>query len=230
MLKLKAACDARAEYAQESLMDQIAWIFTSDKSISEKIGNLIYSIQDLDEDGIKALESTHIDFKMQNFQNTQKLMAFSGQAVDYVMNNCKKYEGKSYALLEKDREEIEQEVDSAYSSFTSSHNVDEILKLLKGDMVVADKTYAELGFTHSNLMTLSKEFKDTQAGRLSRMKKMKFISNCVAVTPSEFQLKVVHEAAHKFAKLLGIAIDSYKYVDKFLFFTYRKLDKQGLIK
>lgn len=227
--KLRASCEDKIEYGTESLMDRIAYFFTSDKSVSEKIGNLLYHLEKLDEDQIKALESTHIDFKMQTFANVQKIMSFSNQAVDYVVANTRKYENKSYALLENERDELRQEIDSAYSSFISSHNKDEITGLLSGKGIVADKTYAALGFTHQNLITVAKEFKDNQSGRLPKLKKMKFISNVLAVTPKNFQLKVIHEASYKFAALLGTAIDSYKYVDRFLFYTYRRLQKQKVI-
>ncbi len=101
--------------------------------------------------------------------------------------------------------------------------------MLRNDGLVKNKTYAQLGFTHEHLITVAKEFKDNQSGRLSRLKKMKFISNVVARKPENYQLKVIHEAAYKFAKLLGTAIDSYKYVDKFLFYTYKELKRQKLV-
>lgn len=230
-LKLKAECEDRMIVpAEESLWDKIEYLFTSDKSISEKIGNMIYQLGKLEEDDVRALESTHVKFKMQNFATVQKMMSFSGQAVDFVVSNTRKFENKAYALLENEREEIQQEIESAYSSFASSHDVSEMTELLSNSGVVKDKTYAQLGYTHTNLLTVAKEFKDNQSGRLTRMKKMKFISNVVARTPSNFQLKVIHEAAFKFAKLMSVAIDTYKYVDKFLFYTYKELCRKEIIK
>lgn len=228
--KLQAECEGKIAYAQESLWDKICYMFSSDKSISEKIGDMLYQMGNMDEEQQKALESTKIDYKMQTFQNVQKMMGFSGQAVDFVVANTRKYEGKSYALLENEREEMQQEIDSEYSSFVSSHNRDEIIKMVKNDGVVADKTYAQLGFVHNNLLTVAKEFKDNQSGRLTRMKKMKFISQCLATRPQNFQMKVVHEASYRFAQLLDTAISSYKYVDRFLYLTYKELERQKIIK
>lgn len=229
MFRMQSKALDKIQCGEESLMDRIAYMFTSDKSISEKIGDMLYAMSKMDEDEKKALESTHIDFKMQTYSNVQKLMAFSGAAVDFVVSNVKRYEGKSYALLENERDEIRQEIDSACSSFNSSHDRNAINKILDDKALVDDKTYAVLGFHFDNLYSLTKEFKDSQSGRLSRMKKMKFISEVVAVTPENFQLKVVHQASKSFAKLLDQAIDCYKYVDRFLFYTYRKLEKQGII-
>ena len=68
-----------------NIKDNLAYMFTSDSSIAEKIGNMCYWLDKMDEDQQKALESVHVEFKMQNFVNTQIIMRFSGEAVDFCV-------------------------------------------------------------------------------------------------------------------------------------------------
>lgn len=215
--------------AQEGLWDNIVYFFTTDKSISEKIGNMLYQMSKLDEDEKRALESTHIDYKMSSCADLRKVMAFSGQAVDFVVAKCQKYEGKSYALIENDRNEMQEEIESEVSSFKSSHDFSEIGNIVKNIEAQDHKTYATLGYTFNNLYDIAKQFKDAQSGRLARMKKMKFISNVLGHKPKDGALRICHAASIDMVNLLNFAMTCYKYVDKFLFMTYREMEKQKMI-
>ena len=93
----------------------------------------------------------------------------------------------------------------------------------------ANKTYATLGYTFNNLYDIAKQFKDAQAGRLSRLKKMKFISTVLGYKPKDGAIKIVHAASIDMANILNFAMTCYKYVDRFLFTTYREMEKQKLI-
>ena len=231
MLKLSSLVLDNPEYspAQEGLWDNIVYFFTTDKSICEKIGNMLYTMGKMEEDEKRALESTHIDYKMATCANLKKVMAFSGQAVDFVVSKCSKYEGKSYALLEDDREEMQQEIESEVSSFKASHDIKEVGNIIKNVDAQENKTYATLGYTFNNLYDVAKQFKDSQSGRLARMKKMKFISTVLGYKPKDGALKMVHAACIDMSNLLNFSMDCYKYIDKFLFMTYREMEKQKMI-
>lgn len=230
MFKLSASCSNRYSVAYESLMDHIQYLITSDRSIAEKIGNMLYQMQKMDEDQKKALESLKIPFKMAKCEEVKKVMSYSASAVDFVMEKTRKYESKSYALLDEERDEIKQEVEAAASSFESQHDFKEIHYIMSGEEAEKDKTYAVMGFTFDNLVSLAKEFKDNQAGRLTRMRKMKFINTVAAHgTKDDGHVHVVNKACWRFVQLLNRAMDCYTYVNKFLFFTYKELLRQKLI-
>lgn len=215
--------------AQEGLWDNIVYFFTTDKSVATMIGNMLYQMGKMEEDEKRALESTHIDYKMASCSDLRKVMAFSGSAVDFVVSKCQKYEGKSYALLEDDRKQMQEEIESEVSSFKASHDFSAIGGIVKNVNSQANKTYATLGYTFDNLYDVAKQFKDAQSGRLARMKKMKFISNVLGFKPKDGALRVVHAASIDMANILNFAMTCYKYTDKFLFMTYREMERQKLI-
>lgn len=215
--------------SMEGLMDKIAYFFTSDKSISEKIGNMLFQLGKMDEDDRKKIDALHIDYKMQSYDNTRKILSFSGEAVDFVVSHTAKFESKSYVVMENERDAIRDEINSMVTSFNASHDREAILKLMKTGPDVADRTYSALGFHFNNLYAVANEFKTSQSGRLSRMKKMKFIANVVARKPEHGTIAVIHSASIGLANIIDEAMECYKYVDKFLFYTYRILEKQGLI-
>lgn len=215
--------------AQEGSWDNIVYFFTTDKSVATMIGNMLYQMGKMDDDEKRAIESTHIDYKMASCSDLRKIMAFSGSAVDFVMAKCQKYEGKSYALLEDDRRQMQEEIESEVSSFRASYDFAAIGDIVKNVNAQANKTYATLGYTFNNLYDVAKQFKDAQSGRLARMKKMKFISNVLGYKPKDGALKVVHAASIDMSNVLNFVMTCYKYTDKFLFMTYRELERQKLI-
>lgn len=216
--------------SMEGLMDRIAYFFTSDKSISEKIGNMLHLMSKMDEDTKKQIEALHIDYKMQSYENTKKILNFSGEAVDFVVSHTSKFESKSYAVMEDERNAIRAEIESMVSSFNASHDREAILKLMKTGPDLKERTYAALGFNFGNLFGVANEFKNSQSGRLSRMRKMKFIANVVARKPEHGTIAIIHSASIGLANIIDEAMACYKYVDKFLFYTYRLLEKQKIIK
>ena len=215
--------------AQEGLWDNIVYFFTTDKSVATMIGNMLYQMGKMDDDEKRAVESTHIDYKMATCADLRKVLAFSGAAIDFVMAKCQKYEGKSYVLLEEDHQEMQEEIESEVSSFKSSHDISDIGDIVRNVNAQANKTYATLGYTFNNLYDIAKQFKDAQAGRLARMKKMKFISTVLGYKPKDGAIKLVHAASIDMANILNFAMTCYKYVDRFLFTTYREMEKQKLI-
>jgi len=231
MFKLKADCDERYGGSTESLWDHIQYLVTSDKSIAEKIGNMLYQMQQMDEDQKKALESIKIPFKMAKCQEIKKVMAYSESAVDFVMEKTRKYENKAYVSLAEEKDQIKSEVESAASSFESQHNFEDVSYVLRGEEAESDKTYAVMGYTFDNLYGLAKQFKDNQAGRLTRMRKMKFINYMASHgTKEDGHVHVVNKACMRFVKLLNGAMECYSYVNKFLFFTYKELLRNDLIR
>lgn len=214
-----------------NIKDSIAYMFTSDSSIAEKIGNMCYWLDKMDEDQQKELESVHVEFKMQNFVNTQIIMRFSGEAVDFCVKNLSKYESKEYFSNDEERKEITEEMEGICNQFESSHNRNLIAGLMiqPGWTGKGDPTFAQLGFTHDHLMTVAKEFKNDQAGRLGKLRKMKWIADITGVEGRNGKWEIVNVAARNFGVILKDAIKSYKYVDKFLFFAYREMKRQKII-
>ena len=214
-----------------NIKDSLAYMFTSDSSIAEKIGNMCYWLDKMDEDQQKALESVHVEFKMQNFVNTQIIMRFSGEAVDFCVKNLSKYESKEYFSNDEERKEITEEMEGICNQFESSHNRNLIAGLMvqPGWTGKGDPTFAQLGFTHDHLMTVAKEFKNDQAGRLGKLRKMKWIADITGVEGKNGKWEIVNVAARNFGVILKDAIKSYKYVDKFLFFAYREMKRQKII-
>lgn len=214
-----------------NIKDSLAYMFTSDSSIAEKIGNMCYWLDKMDEDQQKELESVHVEFKMQNFVNTQIIMRFSGEAVDFCVKNLSKYESKEYFSNDEERKEITEEMEWICNQFESSHNRNLIAGLMiqPGWTGKGDPTFAQLGFTHDHLMTVAKEFKNDQAGRLGKLRKMKWIADITGVEGKNGKWEIVNVAARNFGVILKDAIKSYKYVDKFLFFAYREMKRQKII-
>ena len=214
-----------------NIKDSLAYMFTSDSSIAEKIGNMCYWLDKMDEDQQKELESVHVEFKMQNFVNTQIIMRFSGEAVDFCVKNLSKYESKEYFSNDEERKEITEEMEGICNQFESSHNRNLIAGLMiqPGWTGKGDPTFAQLGFTHDHLMTVAKEFKNDQAGRIGKLRKMKWIADITGVEGKNGKWEIVNVAARNFGVILKDAIKSYKYVDKFLFFAYREMKRQKII-
>lgn len=225
-----AAADKYNNASCEGLLDHIQYMITSDKSISEKIGNMLYQMQKMDEDDKKKVESISIPFKMAKLDDVKKLMDFSKQAVEFVMEKCRKYESKSYSSIAEERQEMQQEVEAAAAQFEGSHDIKEIHYILSNEEAEKDKTYAVQGYTFDNLYLVAKAFKDAQTGYLTRMRKMKFITTILAHGfTNDGHVKVANTASWKFTKLLNRAMDCYTYVNKFLFFTYKELLRNKLI-
>ena len=224
-----------AEVSEEGLWsfitDSISYIFTSDSSVAEKLGNMCYWLDKMDEDQIKAFEATKVDRKTQTYQNMETIMRFSGEAVDFCIRNLGKYEGKGYALNDDQRKEINEEMEGVCQQFESSHNRNEIAGMIESEGApgVKEPTYATLGFTHEHIQTLAKQFKNDQAGRLNKLRKMKFIATVTGVTPKGGKWEIVNLAARNFGVILKDAIKSYKYVDKFLYCTYQEMRRQKII-
>lgn len=231
-LKLSSSVvDRIADPACEGLWDHIQYLITSDKSIAEKIGNMMYQMQQMDDDKKKALESLKIPFKMEKIEKVKLIMEYSRTAVDFVVEKVRKYEDKAYVTLEDEKNQIKNEVDSAAASFESQHNSEDIIDVLNNETAEKDKTYAVMGFTFDNLYSLAKEFKDNQAGRLTKMRKMKFINYMAAHgTKNDGHVHVINKACMQFVKLLNRAMDCYSYVNKFLFFTYKEMLRNDLIR
>ena len=215
-----------------NITDGLAYMLTSDSSCAEKLGNMLYWMDKMDEDQIKELEATTVGFTMQNYTNTETIMRFSGDAVDFCVKNLSKYESKGYAVMDDERKEIDQEMEGVCAQFEASHNRNLIAGLIQkqGYNGKGDPTMANLGFTHEHLTTLAKQFKNDQAGRLAKLKKMKFISLVTGYKCEGGKWNLVNVAAKNFGVILKDAIKSYKYVDKFLFFTYRELKRRDIIK
>lgn len=215
---------------EENIFDKLVYMFTSDKSVSEKIGNMIYQMGKLDSDQRKAFESLPLNKIVQKYEVLKRLMSYSARAVDFVETNIKKYENMSYNLLDSDRKKIQDEIGSEVDSFEQENNAQGIKKLMSDEPdVKKETTYAEAGYTYDNFMALAKEFKDAQTGKLAKLRKMRIISYCTATEIKDWKIRVVHNATYRFNDLLGVGIEVYKYCDSFLFYTYRKLVKEGLI-
>lgn len=214
-----------------NIKDSLTYMFTSDSSVAEKIGNMCYWLGKMDEDQQKAMESVQVGFKMQNYVNTQIIMRFSGEAVDFCVKNLAKYESKGYFSNDEERKEISDEMEGVCSQFEASHNRNLIAGLIvqPGWTGKGDPTFAQLGFTHEHLETLAKEFKNDQAGRLSKLRKMKWVADITGVEGKNGKWEIVNMAARNFGIILKDAIKSYKYVDKFLYFTYQEMKRQKII-
>lgn len=225
----------KVDISQESIWtrisDSIAYFFTSNSSVAEKIGNMCYWLEHMDEDQVEALEASKVDGNVQTYNNMNTIMQFSAAAVDFCVKNLVKYESKSYVLNDKERKDIDEEMESTCNEFESSHNRDTIAGYIdsKPKDVGDDPTLARLGFTHPKLTGLAKQFKNDQAGRLSKVRKLKFISNMTAYNPEQGKIKVANLAARNFGVILKDAMKSYTYVDKFLFRVYREMKRQKII-
>jgi len=231
MFRLSTSCAEKYSGSCESLFDHIQYMITSDKSISEKIGNMLYQMGKMDEETKRKVESLNVPFKMAKADDVKKLMDFSKQAVEFVMEKSRKYESMSYSTLADERKQMQDEVESAANQFEGSHDMKEIHYVLSNEESEKDKTYAVLGYTFDNLYMVAKGFKDAQTGYLAKMRKMKFITTILAHGfTKDGHVKVANTASWKFTKLLNKAMDCYTYVNKFLFFTYKELLKNDLIK
>lgn len=226
-----ANISAAVESIWTRISDSIAYMFTSDSSMSEKIGNMCYWLEHMDEDQIEAIDNSKIDGKYQTYNNMNSIMQFSAAAVDFCVQNLPKYERKEYALNDAHRKAIEEEMESSCSTFEASHNRNVIAGFMdkNPDNVGEDPTLARLGFTHSKLTDFAKRFKNDQSGRLSKVRKLKFVSNITAYNPEGGKIKLVNVAARNFGVILNDAMKAYSYVDKFLFRVYREMKRQKII-
>lgn len=225
----KFQCSSDIEPAQEGILDSLAYMFTSDKAIAEKLGNMIHQLEKIGSDDQKAFESLPIGRKIQKFENLKRLMGYSAKAIDFVETNIKKYESMSYGVMDSDRKKIQDEIDQVVGDFENDNQAKEMHKLMSDVEDKEDATYAQLGYTFSNFMEIAKEFKDSQSGRLAKLRKMRIITYTAATEIKDWKIRVVHDATYRFNDLLGTGITVYKYVDKFLFYTYRKLLHENII-
>lgn len=226
------AIDPAMEGFWQTIKDKVAYMFTKDEHVSEKIGNMIYWLNHMDSDQIRELESTPIDRKFQTYDNMKKIMAFSAEAVDFCLKNLVRYEGTSYVISDEARKKISDEMEGVCNQFEASHDRNEIAAIIEGQGATKGQktvTLISIGFTKNHIEEIAKTYKAEQAGRLSKLNKMKFIANMTGHEVKNTELTVAHMAARNFGVILKDAVRSYKFVNEFLFYMYRLMQRQKII-
>lgn len=218
--------------AEEGLFRRLSYIFTRDFKCAEKINDLVNILQNMKSEDEKKLREMTCDFRMQDKPTTLDILAFANASMQWANQHVEKFKELLRVLGFRDvmtggfasrQKKVRQEFYKMYNAFVSKYPFDTYSNLVSGRTPVGvklaeDKTYSQLSFNKNDIIKLAKDFKISCSGHLATMKKIESLARMSMQSGN-----IIYVDMYEVLDLLNLGIRAYKFVDYFLYYTYKEL-------
>lgn len=232
--------------ANEGFWRRLTYNFTSDFKCAAKIDELISKLGSMTPYQENELKSKEIDFRMQPADQIDGLIKFSEAAITWVVHECEnlKNNADKWWLGSKVKDQFRSWAKSEAKKFYAKWNINDAANLsagrtVSGHKVAKKKTYAELGYSKNTILSIAKKFKASASGHLKEVKKVRSIIEHVgtdthvgamilangdgSISPGITIEQTISALVVPILNILNVAIDCYKFVDYFLYYTYKEV-------
>lgn len=246
--KFKLDCAAlesiQIEPGQEGFWRRVDYFFTRDSKCAAKIDALISALSKMPKDLKEGIEALKADYRCQPHGEMMKLIKFSNEAFKWALNECDelKRKSKGWFVGGKVKTECREWAKKEAKKFTSKWSASKIDLLAdgyseSGKELPEGKFYFDLGYNGNTILQIAKQFKTDSSGHLSDMRNIRaclhkigadYKVGTMVMSDGSVGITVTEEISAAVRPILDVidsAINAYKCVDYFLFYTAKELSE-----